>query len=315
MSEYELLEIRGYYRSPSHLPIWEVMEKANIWEKVGIKMRGMEYCASPPEAEAALFDGKIDFISGNHITPYALVVKRQPIVCLCSLSNNVRDKLVSRQPVRSVAELRGRKIADLCLEGRVAGFNHLRGNHMLYLLRAGVALNEVTWVELGDDVTQEFRKAQFEALQSGRADATFMSGATQAYEEAGFHVFEPEPLPMITGPTLTTSLDTLKRKDRLGERFVKAVALGIHYARTHRDAAERILEGLRKRNPEARSANYNSLARIPVKPYPNPDAVMNAYKLCLMKAREAEQVSPLKLWDVHYLRELDDSGFIDQLYA
>jgi len=43
----------------------------------------------------------------------------------------VRDKLVSRQPVRSVAELRGRKIADLCLEGRVAGFNHLRGNHML----------------------------------------------------------------------------------------------------------------------------------------------------------------------------------------
>ena len=34
-----------------------------------------------------------------------------------------------------------------------------------------------------------------------------------------------------------------------------------------------------------------------------------------MKAREAEQVSPLKLWDVHYLRELDDSGFIDRLYA
>ena len=26
-------------------------------------------------------------------------------------------------------------------------------------------------------------------------------------------------------------------------------------------------------------------------------------------------MSPLALWDLHYLRELDDSGFIDQLYA
>lgn len=243
MAEYEPIEIRGFYRSPSHLPIWEVLDKAGIWEKVGIKMREMEYCGSPPEAEAALFDGKIDFISGNHITPYALVAKGKPIVCIASPSNSVRDRLVSREPVRSLTELRGRKIVDLSLEGRVAGFNHLRGNHMLYLLRAGVGLDEVKWVELGEDVTQEFRKAQFEALQSGRADAAFMTGGTQVYEEAGFHVLEAEPLPMINGPTLTTSIDTLKRKDRLGERFVKAVVLGIHYARTRREEAERILEG------------------------------------------------------------------------
>jgi ABC-type nitrate/sulfonate/bicarbonate transport system substrate-binding protein len=315
MAEYDPIEIRGFYRSHSHLPIWEVLEKAGIWEKVGIKMTGMEYCASPPEAEAALFDGKIDFISGNHITPYALVAQGKPIVCIASPSNSVRDKIVSREPIRSVAELRGRKIADLSLEGRVAGFNHLRGNHMIYLLRAGVGLEEVKWVELGEDATQEFRKAQLDALQSGRADAAFITGGTQTYEEAGLHVFEPDSLPMINGPTLTTSVSTLKRKDRLGERFVKAMVLGIHYARAHRDEAERILEGLRTREPEARSVSYNSLARIPVKPYPIPEAVINAYKLCLMKAREAEEVSPLKLWDTRYLRELDDSGFINQLYA
>ncbi len=315
MSDYQPIEIRGFYRSPSHLPIWEVIDKAGIWEKLNIKMAGMEYCGSPPVAEGALFDGKIDFISGNHITPYALITKGKPIVCIASPSNSVRDKLVSRERVGSLAELRGKRLADLTLEGRVAGFNHLRGNHMLYVLRAGLRLDDVKWVDLGDDMSPETRKLQFEMLQSGRADAALITGGTRSFEEAGLHALELEPLPMINGPTLTTCITTLKKKDRLGERFAKAVVMGIHFARTERDKTEKILEGLRKREPEASSARYESLARMPVKPYPTPQAVMNAYELCLMKAPEAKELSPLALWDLHYLRELDDSGFIDGLYA
>ncbi len=315
MKDYEPVEIRGVFRSHSHLPIWEVLEKAGIWEKLGIKMEGMEYCASPPVAEGALFDGKIDFISGNHITPYALVGKGKPIVCLASPSNNVRDRLVSRAPTRSLAELRGKKIADLALEGRVAGFNHLRGNHMLYLLRAGLKLDEVQWVEIGDDMSPAFRKTQFEMLQSGRADAALITGATRPYEEAGFHVLQLDPLPMINGPTLTTSITALQRKDRLGERMVKAVVMGIHFARTRREETERILDGLRKREPEAGAVRYESLTRMPVKPYPALEAVANAYELCLMKIPEAREFSPLALWDIHYLRDLDDSGFIEELYG
>jgi hypothetical protein len=51
------------------------------------------------------------------------------------------------------------------------------------------------------------------------------------------------------------------------------------------------------------------------KPYPDHEAVANAYKLCCMKNPEAEEQSPLALWDLHYLRRLDNSGFIDKLYA
>jgi ABC-type nitrate/sulfonate/bicarbonate transport system substrate-binding protein len=314
MSNYEPVEIRGIFRAHSHLPIWEVLDKAGIWEQVGIKMRGMEYCSSPPVAEGALFDGKVDFISGNHITPYALVGHGKPIVCIASPSNQVRDRLVSRQPIRSLAELRGKKIVDLALEGRVAGFNHLRGNHMLYILRAGLKLTDVQWVELGDERSPEFRKQQFELIQSGKADAALITGGTAQYEEAGLHVLPLDPLPMINGPTMTTAITALKRKDRLGERMVKALVLGIHFARTRREETERILDGLRKREPEAGSVRYESLTRMPIKPYPALDAVANAYELCLMKIPEAKHFSPLALWDIHYLRELDDSGFIDGLY-
>ena len=43
-------------------------------------------------------------------------------------------------------------------------------------------------------------------------------------------------------------------------------------------------------------------------------AIINAYDLGCIKSPEAKQVSPLALWDLHYLRELDNSGFIDRLY-
>ncbi len=314
MADFEPIELRAFYRSPSHLHIWEILDKAGIWGQVGVKSISMEYCTLPSDAEAGLFDGTIDFISGNHITPYALVARGKPIVCLASPSNNVRDRLVSKKPLRSLSEVRGLKVADLTLEGRVAGFNHLRGNHMLYLIRAGLKLDEIKWVELGEDMSAEFRAAQYEAMTSGEADATFVTGGTEQYEQKGFHVLDLGPLPMITGPTLTTSVRTLQRKDRLGERLVKALVLGIHFAQTHKEETEKILEGLRQREREARSVRYASLARMPRKPYPDPQAVINAHELCLMKDSAAKELSPLALWDLHYLRDLDDSGFIDGLY-
>ncbi|HEY6363668.1 MAG TPA: hypothetical protein VI585_02635, partial [Candidatus Binatia bacterium] len=78
------MKIRGVYRSGSHLPIWEVLQEAGIWEKVGLELASFEYCAKPPDAEAALFKGDIDFISGDHLTPYALVARGKPIVSIAS---------------------------------------------------------------------------------------------------------------------------------------------------------------------------------------------------------------------------------------
>jgi ABC-type nitrate/sulfonate/bicarbonate transport system substrate-binding protein len=309
---YDPIEIRGFFRSHSHLPVWEVIEQAGIWSRLGMKV-GFEFCDSSSLAEAALFDGRVDFVSGNHITPYALVARGKPMVCLASPSNRVNDKLVSREPVRLVSDLGGKRIGDTPLVDAIGGYHHLRGNHMIYILRAGLGVDDVQWVEVAETM-KEFRTAQLDSLKSDKADATFVTGGTEKYEQAGFHVLDLEPLPMITGPTLTSTLANLKRKDRLGERLVKALVLGIHFARTRREETERILEGLRRRVPEAGRASYNSVAKLDPKPYPDHRGIANAYTLCCMKDATAKDLSPLALWDLHYLRELDDSGFIDELY-
>jgi len=312
MSEYETLEIRGYYRSHSHLPIWEVMDKAGVWERVGLKV-SFEFCDSSSAAEKALFDGTVDFVSGNHISPYLLVRRGKPIVCLASPSNSVNDRLVSRLPIKDVSELRGKRIGDTTLVDSIGGYHHPRGNHMLYVMRGGLRLDEVEWVELSES-NKEFHGMQLDVLRSGKVDAIFVTGNTEKFEQAGLHVLPLDRLPMINGPTLTSTLTTLQKKDRLAERLVKAQVLGIHFARTHRGETEKILEGLRQRVPECKNVNYRSVAKLLPKPYPDHEAVANAYKLCCLKTPETEEMSPMALWDLHYLRELDHSGFIDALY-
>jgi ABC-type nitrate/sulfonate/bicarbonate transport system substrate-binding protein len=312
MAEYEPLEIRGYFRSHSHLPIWEVMDKAGSWERVGLKV-SFEFCDSSSAAEKALFDGTVDFVSGNHISPYLLVRRGKPIVCLASPSNSVNDKLVSRFSIKEVSELRGKRIGDTTLVDSIGGYHHPRGNHILYVMRGGLRLDEVEWVELSES-NKEFQAMQLDVLKSGKVDAIFVTGNTDKFEQAELHVLPLDRLPMVNGPTLTSTLTTLQKKDGLAERLVKAQVLGIHFARTHRGETEKILEGLRQRVPECKNVNYRSVAKLLPKPYPDHEAVANAYKLCCLKTPETEEMSPMALWDLHYLRELDHSGFIDALY-
>ncbi len=55
----------------------------------------------------------------------------------------------------------------------------------------------------------------------------------------------------------------------------------------------------------------NSLER---KPYPSAEAIENVFELALRRNPEIAGFNPMALWNLHYVRELDDSGYIDRLY-
>ncbi len=50
------------------------------------------------------------------------------------------------------------------------------------------------------------------------------------------------------------------------------------------------------------------------KPYPHPAALWNVFEFDLVKDQELKAVNPMEVWDIHYLRQIDGSGFIDSLY-
>jgi hypothetical protein len=141
------------------------------------------------------------------------------IVSIASPVSSQNASIASWEPISSLNDLRGKRIADTPMEGREGGFHHGRGNHMMYLIRAGVSIDDVKWVE------SESSDEQFEALKSRRADARFISGGGERYKEMGLHILPLGPLPMINGPTLTTSYTVLQKKG-LGDGW-SGVGVGI----------------------------------------------------------------------------------------
>lgn len=309
------MKIRGIYRATSHLPIWAVLQEAGIWDEVGLELTSFEFVDESSVAEEALLSGDVDFISGNHISTYTQFMHGQPIVHITSPGNSVHDSVITREKITSVADLQGTRLGDTAQLGPQGGYSHPRGDHMLYLIREGVQPNEVQWIELAAKNGPEYERAQMAAMKEGRIDATFISGGAGEYEEAGFHVLRPDRLAMINGPTITCSSRTLERRAGLGERLVKAEVLGIAYANTHPEETDRILADLSRQQGWTRPRLADSITRYPKKPYPDIQAVANAYELACMQAPETRNISPLALWNMRYLRDLDDSGFIDTLYS
>jgi len=50
------------------------------------------------------------------------------------------------------------------------------------------------------------------------------------------------------------------------------------------------------------------------KPYPHPLAVWNVYNLEVAHDPKVNFIGPFETWDLHHLRTIDDSGFVDRLY-
>ena len=43
-------------------------------------------------------------------------------------------------------------------------------------------------------------------------------------------------------------------------------------------------------------------------------AISNVYEIAIVQDKAAERCDPMALWNFHFLRRIDDSGFIDNLY-
>jgi hypothetical protein len=54
------------------------------------------------------------------------------------------------------------------------------------------------------------------------------------------------------------------------------------------------------------------VAKLQIKPYPTPEAIAHTYEIAV-KEYGAQGINPMSLWDLHWVKTLDDEGFIDGL--
>jgi len=318
MSEEKRLEAKIIYRSNhSQLSMITIMDRAKIWDRLGIDVTRMELKRNATEAEEELLAGKCNVIFGCHITPHLRVANGDPLVCMAQAVNVAEDMLVSTQPVYDLAELKGKTLAEekLCDEhGHLNG--HPRGTHELYLRDAGISSDM-----MGIQAPTK-GQSSVQLLLAGKADA-FFTNATREVEcqRLGLHTKVMPVFPMVNSITLTSTVPHVQENAELYRRMTKCLALCIAFVHKEKEKTLEMLGGqvaerLGIKDDDELEHYYQRLRKI-LNPRLCPDyqSLYNAYRIAeIVYPDVKDRGNPVKLWDLHYVRQLESDGFFDEIY-
>lgn len=306
-------KLRIIYRSNSHAPLWLVADKSGSWEK-----NGLDVDTSPQlireKAVESLKSGHVDLISGNHHNLYVRNAKNgEDFVHLAQATNNwTENKLVVSKGFRSVKDLKGKRIVADKLS------SHAGLNIWLFLKQEGLDVDrgDIELVELRGSSEERWKR-----VVNGEFAGTFVTIPHDARAAAaGAHVIPVRAIPMIRGVTLTTTMSFVKSHEEEVRLLTRGFVDAIHFFITRKQETLEILKEqampiLKLQSDAEVETLYDEWAQsLERKPYPALAAIANVFQLAVRRNPEISAYNPLALWDTHFVRELDDSGYIDRLY-
>jgi len=302
-------ELKIIYRSQSHAAFWVLAEQAGIWEKNGLRV-GTSPQLNRERAVGALKNGNVDLISGNHHNLYARRARNEDFVHLGQLGNLwTENHLITKDPIRSLQDLRGKRIAV------DRWHSHAGLNVWLFMKKEGLDLDKGDYQLIQAECSSEER---WKGVLAGKFDAAFLDLPHNLRAvRAGGKEMVVRPMPMIRGVTLTTTMAYANSHEDDIRRLIRGTVEAVHFFLTQKEKTKKILAqsptlGF---NEQEVSTLYDSWSGwLERKLYPTPEAIANVFALAVKLKPEIADVNPLIMWNTHYLRELDDSGFIDNLY-
>ncbi len=311
------------YRSSSHLVLMHVINECGAWERHGLVV-DYDKGINRDDAHKLVPTGEVEFVSGNHVSTYAARARGDTWAYLGQTISKNNLSLVTRPDIgiEKLEDVRKRKFGS---RGRHPGLNT-----WLYLKQNGldpdtdqVEIIREERVELPDGTFKLNRKSLMEMLKDGDIDACFMTLPNKEFaQREGLKVIDLVPQDMVFFMTVSSSMKMVEERPDIVERMLKGVLEGIAFFKTEREKTIQIIMDKHKKegdlDRQTAELLYDDFAPI-LEPrlYPGLNAIANVYQEALKqdeKAGDAARIHPLALWDFHFLREIDDSGFIDDLY-
>ncbi len=314
------------FRSSSHLVLLHVVAESGAWERHGLDV-DYDRQISSTEAHRAVPTGEVEFVGGNHVSTYGHRARGDSWVYLGQTVNQVNQQLIVRPDsgINGLADLQGRKVGT---RGSHPGLNdwlYLK-QHGLDVDRDDVELVRQTKLKSGsmdavDPAQKEKAPPLWHLVRDRAIDACFLGPPASLFAKvAGLKVIDIEPLPMIQFTTVSSSLGFVEKHPDIVDRFLKGLIEGIHFFKTRPEEAISIIQNRfdkqGKMNREQATITHQSLAGIlEPKLYPKMRAIANVYEEAIRQDKDARKINPMELWDLHHLRRIDDTGFVDGLYG
>ena len=300
-------KIRLAYRDHDRTPvIYCIKEMARRHYDLDVEI---VHLPGSEEFESALFNGACDVIIEHNEYLYAETAKGAKVSLFCAPILETGLELVVRPDVQSIEELRG---------GKIAVRTHGRRHVPVMRLRA-MGLAESMEVVLVED-RDVGRWRQWTKVVDGTCAATFVSPLylPQA-EAAGLVVIDTADIDII-GLFAQACLSSFASENgELMRSYVKSVLHALALITRRWPDAMEIARGepmrlMKLDDPAELERQFRAMTRaVNVRPYPTVEATRNGYEVVLDEFPPPAEVNPLTLWDLHWVKELDDSGFIDEL--
>ena len=303
----------------SHLPFLYVFKESGVMEKYGFEIDlhivgGAKAPTMAHRAKLALA-GEIDFLSGLHHETYRERAKGEKrLTYLAQAQNNWDDRLVALPKIKSVQDLKGQKIVCHRQAPCVAGN-----------LRAVLESCGLNPEEINIEVVERFLGQVLAICRS--VDLRRSGGGVGGHAVRSLRHQKGTEDRRSTRSAGNSQYDSFgddglhQTKRRNGVCLYQRLHRSPPLLKTQPDKVIPILKkNLAKRYGLEEDEYYIHLQRewarlLSKKPYPLASAIQNVYDLDVGKDPAMKNIGPMEPWDLHYLRAIDDSGFIDRLYA
>lgn len=262
------------------------------------------------EFEAALFEQACDIIIEHIEYLHTEAAKGRKVTLFCAPQIQRGLQLVVAQSFNSLEDLRGNAMAvrDLGRPHRIT----------LWLRKVGLE-NEVKTIIVSDKEIGRWR--QWKKVVSGECAACFIAPIYLPEAlAAGLKVFPATEAEIVSLFAQACLSEFAANHSALLRDYMKAVLHALALIVYRREEAMEIIakEPMRLMKIADRAElrrQVDSIALLlQVKPYPTVEAIMNTDEIAAQEYGPTAD-NPLTLWDLHWLKELDDEGFIDDLVA
>lgn len=232
---------RDFAFLPAHVAVTKGFFRDEGLEPVMVQMR-------PPVAAPALINGEIQYTTtfGSILNA---ILQGVPAKLLAVITEKPPYYIVARPGIKSVAELRGKKLAAQArgLSDRIAAEAILESK--------GVDLKDVQFVTIAGDLP-----VRMSVLTSGLADAVcLLPPGPVLLERDGYRIIAGPNDVKVGSPTmgLTASNQRLAEKRSEVKKVIRAMVRGLRFVRDRRDDTVAIMAQWLGQKPDVASKSYD----------------------------------------------------------
>lgn len=288
------------------LPLYVAQDK-RLFKKYGLDSE-LIMVRSGSVAVQSLLAGEIQFAASGTSSGIEAKLAGADMVTITDYMNTLPYSLVTSDKIKSAEQLKGKRFAV----SRLGAISDIALR--LALKSLGIdPTKEAVILGIGDAA------ARFVALKAGSVDATVISPPdTLTAKKLGFSVltsFQDAGIKFAYGSIFITS--DYGRKNRPSVvNFLRAFTEAIAYLRRNKEESLGVLsKWTRNADREALEDTYDFFLRLyPMKPYSLDEAVKAVIDVLGEKNPAVKKFKAQDFYDTQYLREIDQSGFIDRLY-